>query len=174
MTIKPLHPSLPFPLGIGWRPEIALMIDRRHDLSFVEITAENIDAKQIPPALMQLRERGLSIIPHGISLSLGGSEHPSLDRVKHLAQLAERLNAPFVSEHIAFVRAGDVEAGHLLPIPRTRAALEVLVENVLEVKKVLPVPLALENISTLFDWPGAEMDEAGFVTEIIERTDSLL
>ena len=91
-----------------------------------------------------------------------------------LAALATRLGAPFVSEHICFVRAAGVEAGHLLPIPRTRVALDVLVENVLEAKKRLPVPLALENIATLFDWPEGEMDEATFLTEALERTDTLL
>lgn len=35
------------------------------------------------------------------------------------------LPAPLVSEHIAFVRAGGTEAGHLLPVPRTPDALDV-------------------------------------------------
>ena len=36
------------------------------------------------------------------------------------------------------------------------------------------MPLALENIASLFEWPGAEMDEAAFLTEALERTESLL
>jgi hypothetical protein len=52
--------------------------------------------------------------------------------VRHdaLARLARRVEAPFISEHIAFVRAGGMESGHLPPLPRTRAALDALVENV--------------------------------------------
>ena len=34
-------PGSPTALGIGWRPELALFIERRSDLSFVEILAEN-------------------------------------------------------------------------------------------------------------------------------------
>jgi hypothetical protein len=39
---------------------------------------------------------------------------------------------------------------------------------------VLPFPLALENIATLVEWPGAEMDEATFLAELLERTDTSL
>ncbi|HEV2088536.1 MAG TPA: DUF692 family protein, partial [Cryptosporangiaceae bacterium] len=91
-----------------------------------------------------------------------------------LATLAERLDAPMVSEHVAFVRAGGREAGHLLPLPRTRAALDVLVANVTEAMAGLPVPLALEPIASLFEWPDAELDEADFLTELLDRTGALL
>ena len=113
-------------------------------------------------------------MPHGVSLSLGGAEPLDRDRLRHLARLAESAGAPLVSEHIAFVRAGGLEAGHLLPLPRTKEAVELLVANVKEAQASLPVPLALENIAALFAWPHAEMDEAAFVAEILERTDALL
>jgi uncharacterized protein (UPF0276 family) len=162
-------------LGIGWRPELAHLIDRRGDLGFVEVIAENLDPRApLPRPLEQLRDRGLRIIPHGVSLSLGGSEPVNVRRVERLARLAEKLDAPLVSEHIAFVRAGGTEIGHLTPLPRTNEALEVLVENVEAAKAVLPVPLALENIAALFEWPEAELEEAQFVTAALERTDTLL
>ena len=168
-------PILKLGLGIGWRAEIALTIERRTDLGFVEIVAEHFSPdRELPQSLINLRERGLAIVPHGLSLSLGGAERIDPRRVDALAKLATRVGAPFVSEHVAFVRSGDLEAGHLLPIPRTRAAIDIVVENVREAQKHLPVPLALENISTLVQWPGAEMDEATFVREILERTDCLM
>jgi uncharacterized protein (UPF0276 family) len=113
-------------------------------------------------------------VPHGTGLSLGGAEPLDRKRLDHLARLAERLDAPMVSEHIAFVRAGGIEAGHLLPLPRTYESLDVLVENIREAQAALPVPLAIENIATLFEWPASEMDEATFITEALERTDTRL
>jgi uncharacterized protein (UPF0276 family) len=173
MTEIPEVPKLG--LGIGWRPELALTIERRPDLGFVELVAENLGLRGEPPAaLRNLQSRGVRAIVHGLGLSLGGAERPDPRRIDALARAAQQCSAQLVSEHIAFVRAGEAEAGHLLPIPRTRKALDVLVENVLEAKKRLPVPLALENISTLVQWPGAEMDEASFVTEALERTDCLM
>ena len=161
-------------LGIGWRPELALAIDRRSDLGFVEIVAENIDPRAIPAPLTQLRRRGVKVIPHGISVSLGGAQPIDRSRVRRLAELALQLDAPFVSEHIAFVRAGGVEAGHLLPLPRTKAAVDVVVENIRVAQDLLPVPLAVENIAALFDWPAAELSEADFLSQILDRTGASL
>ena len=161
-------------LGIGWRPELALDIERRQDLGFVEIVAENIDPDAIPSPLLKLREAGIQVIPHGISLSLGGAEPIDPARIRRLSDLARRLDSPLVSEHIAFVRAGGMEAGHLLPLPRTNAAMRVLLDNVKRARELLTVPLALENISALFEWPGGEMSDAEFVSRVVEETDSSL
>jgi uncharacterized protein len=162
-------------LGIGWRPELALAIHRQPDLGFVEVLAEDLDPDgPIPAPIEKLRRRGLPVIPHGVSLSLGGAEPPDAARLAHLGRLACRLGSPLVSEHIAFVRAGGIESGHLLPVPRTHQALDVLVANIRLAQEQLPVPLALENIASLMEWPDDEMDEAAFLGTILERTDALL
>jgi uncharacterized protein (UPF0276 family) len=168
-------PGLPLGLGMGWRRELAAVALRRPDLGFVEVVAESIPAdRPLPLPLEAVRRRGVQVVPHGVRLSLGSACAPDPARLAALARLAERVDAPLVSEHIAFVRSGGVEAGHLLPVPRTRVALEVLVGNVSAAMAALPVPLALEPIATLFEWPGAEIDEGDFVTELLERTGALL
>jgi len=169
-------------LGIGWRREIAGLIDdlaaagaaSPAHLGFIEIVAENVDPKAPPRELQRLRDLGLEIVPHGLSLSLGSAERPEPARLRRLARLAEELGSPLVSEHIAFVRAGGLEAGHLMPVPRTQAALDVLVANVDEAQSRLPVPLALEHVASLVEWPNAELDEVEFLAEVLERTDALL
>jgi uncharacterized protein (UPF0276 family) len=118
--------------------------------------------------------RGVRVVVHGVSLSLGGAEPLDPARLEALATLARRAGAPLVSEHVAFVRAGGLEAGHLLPVPRTRESLEVLVEHVRAARRSLPAPLALENIAALVEWPDGEVGEAEFLAELLERTDSLL
>lgn len=162
-------------LGIGWRPELAGFILERTDLTFVEVVAESFPPECTTPlALDALRHRGTAVVPHGIRLGLGGAELPDRRRVTALASVAQRFDAPLVSEHIAFVRAGGREAGHLLPLPRTRAALNVLVDNVRAVQPDLPAPLALEPIASLVDWPDPELTEGAFLTELLERTEAWL
>lgn len=161
-------------LGLGWRPEVASFVLAHEGLDFVEVLIENLVGRPLPPALDAVRRRGLTVIPHGVSLSLGGAEWPDAKRLSRLARLAEVVDAPLVSEHVAFVRSGGLEAGHLLPVPRTRHALDVLVENVRIAQGELPVPLALENVAGLFEWPESEFDEADFLTELLERTEALL
>jgi hypothetical protein len=162
-------------LGVGWRPELALAIERNPMLGFVEVLAEDLDPwGPLPAPIKSLRQRDLPVIPHGVTLSLGSAEPPDRRRLAALARLATRLEAPLVSEHLAFVRGGGIETGHLLPVPRTRQALDVVVENIRAAKAALPVPLALENVATLFEWPSPELDEAVFLAEVLERADVLL
>ncbi|MFJ7158937.1 DUF692 family multinuclear iron-containing protein [Streptomyces sp. NPDC101118] len=163
--------------GIGWRPEIADAIERLPELDWVEVVAENICPGHLPEPLVRLRERGIVTVPHGVSLGLGGAERPDAGKLADLAARAEALGAPLVTEHIAFVRAGGaltasprLEAGHLLPVPRTRDALDVLCENVRIAQDALPVPLALENIAALFSWPEDELTEGQFLAELVART----
>lgn len=160
--------------GAGWRPQIGGALAQVEALGFIEVIAESIASGALPQGVVAARARGLQVVPHGLGLSLGGAERPQRARLEHLASLAAGVDAPLVSEHIAFVRAAGREAGHLLPVPRTREALEILCENVSLAQEALPVPLALEHVAALVQWPGAEMDEATFVGELIERTGALL
>jgi uncharacterized protein (UPF0276 family) len=162
-------------VGIGWRPEIAGVVADLPGLRFAEVVAESVHAHgDLPPGLADLTDRGVAVVPHGVRLSLGGAEPVEPARVAHLAAVARRLGAPLVSEHIAFVRAGGVEAGHLLPVPRSREAVDAVVANVRRTRAELDVPIALEPIAAVFDWPDDEMDEGAFLTEILDRTDALL
>lgn len=163
--------------GIGWRPEIADAVERMPGIDWVEAVAENICPGHLPESLVRLRERGVTVVPHGVSLGLGGADRPDEERLTALAERAEALGSPLVTEHIAFVRAGGpltatprLEAGHLLPVPRTRDALDVLCENVRIAQESLPVPLAVENIAALLAWPGEEMTEGQFLYELADRT----
>ncbi|MET8683091.1 DUF692 domain-containing protein [Streptomyces sp. NPDC004732] len=163
--------------GIGWRPEIADAVEAMPGIDWVEAVAENLCPGHLPDSLLRLRERGVTVVPHGVSLGLGGADRPAEERLTALAERAEALGSPLVTEHIAYVRAGGaltatqpLEAGHLLPVPRTRDALDVLCENVRIAQDALPVPLAVENIAALVAWPGEEMTEGQFLYELVERT----
>jgi len=167
--------SRPYGVGIGWRPEISGFVAGLPGLRFAEVVAESVHAHgDVPDGLPALLDRGVAVVPHGVRLSLGGAEPVDPARVTHLTAVAERLKAPLVSEHIAFVRAAGIEAGHLLPIPRSREAVDAVVANVARTTAELAVPLALEPIASLFDWPDDELTEADFLTEILDRTGALL
>ncbi|RSM77003.1 DUF692 domain-containing protein [Kibdelosporangium aridum] len=161
-------------VGIGWRSEIDITVERLPGVDFVEVVAENLNPEALPESVVLLRERGMPVLPHAVSLSVGGAEPVDLKRVEHLAKLADVLDAPVASDHVCFVRAGGLDSGHLMPVPRTREALDVLVANVKTVQANLDVPFALENIAALLEWPDAELTEAQFLGELTERTDCLL
>jgi uncharacterized protein len=159
-------------VGIGWRGSIAGFVADLPGLRFTEVVAESLPGPggRIPEMLAALRARDVAVVPHGVTLSLGGADPVEPARVAHLAHCAVAVSAPLVSEHIAFVRAGGTEAGHLLPVPRSREAVAAIVDNVRRTQAELPVPLALEPIAQLVDWPDDELTEADFITEILDQT----
>lgn len=164
-------------VGIGWRREIAGVIA---DLTpgFCEVIAESVPVRRRrarpDTALLDLVRRGVPVIPHGVALSLGSVEPVQPKRIQRLAACAHALRSPLVSEHIAFVRAGGIEAGHLLPVPRTRVAIDVLVDNIHRTRAQLDVPLAVENIASFVEWPESDLTESEFLTELVDRTGVLL
>ncbi|WP_460302608.1 MbnB/TglH/ChrH family RiPP precursor modification enzyme [Actinocorallia aurea] len=159
-------------IGIGWRPEIAEFVAQLPGLAFTEVIAESLHHPD--HRLLELRDRGVAVIPHGVRLSLGGAEPVDPARIEHLARSAELVGAPLVSEHVAFVRAGGLEAGHLLPVPRSRDSLDVLVRNTAATMAGLGVPFAVEPIAAVFDWPDDDYTEGRFLTELLDRTGALL
>lgn len=157
-------------IGIGWRHELDLSIARLPGVDWVEVVAENLHATHLPETLLALKDRGLPVLPHAVSLSLGGAEPLDTTRVEHLAEVTRALGAPMASDHVCFVRAGGLDSGHLLPLPRTKEALDVLVANTRLAQSIVDVPFALENIAAVLEWPDAELTEAQFLTELTERT----
>jgi len=163
-------------VGLGWRDATAQLCASAPHIGFVEVIAERLFRRgaatpRVPEALAALAARGTTVIPHGVSLGLGGTEPPDRARLARLAAAARALRAPFISEHVAFVRGGGREAGHLLPLPRTSTALDVLVDNIGRAQDALPVPLVLENIAALFTWPEpGQLPEDVFLRALLDRT----
>jgi uncharacterized protein (UPF0276 family) len=162
-------------LGIGWRPALAHAIERLPFIDFIELTAELVPTdRDALTAIDRLRERGVAVAIHGLGLSLGSAESVDPGRLRLLRRVAHRFDAAIISEHLGFVRAGGLDAGHFLPLPRTRDAVDVVVANVREAQERLGQRIALENIASPLTWPDTDLDEAEFVSEIVEQSDSQL
>ncbi len=158
--------------GLGFREEIAADLLRApKSVDFVEVVAESCFVKPSARREALAVSEIWPVIPHGVKLSLGCAEGIEKDRAKSLGTFAKDLRAPFISEHVAFVRSGTREIGHLTGLPFTRTALQVVARNVAQARKHLPdVPLLLENIAWTFQWPDQEMTEPDFYQEIAAQT----
>jgi uncharacterized protein (UPF0276 family) len=162
----------PQPVGIGWRKELGSELFAKPRLvSFVEVVAEACIADpQMKREVLGIREVH-PVVAHGVKLSLGSAEGMDVGHAARLAAVARELRAPYVSEHVAFVRAGQTEIGHLTPLPRTSEAVTVVARNADRMKRVLrDRPLLLENVACTFFWPDDAMTEGEFYWEISERT----
>jgi uncharacterized protein (UPF0276 family) len=67
---------------------------------------------------------------HGVGLSIG-TDVP-LDRayLDQVAVIVERLSAPTYSEHLAFTRVPGRDLANLLPLPKTEAVADSIIEKV--------------------------------------------
>ncbi|HQQ77713.1 MAG TPA: DUF692 family protein [Thermoanaerobaculia bacterium] len=165
-------------VGLGWRPAIADRIFAAADrLDVVEVIAEDW-MKRPAREVRALRTLGahVPVVLHGVSLGLASSApvHPKrLDAFARVVELAEPVSW---SEHLAFVRGGGIEIGHLAAPPRCAATIEGTARNVARARAVVGSAPLLENVATLIDPPGSDRDEATFVADVLEAcgTDLLL
>jgi uncharacterized protein len=159
------------PTGILWREVSDHLIDQVPEVGCIEVMFEDLcDLDRLPPTLARLKAAGIPFIVHGATLSLGSAEPVNPSRIDEMARVVDMVNPPLVSEHIAFVRAGGLDAWHLMPLPRLADAIEIYADNLARVRERIDRPFALENIAYLFEWPDGEMDEAAFITELLRHT----
>jgi uncharacterized protein (UPF0276 family) len=159
-------------VGLGYRSAFrADLFAHRDAVDFLEIVADHFfEARREKLDELDLLAAHFPLIPHGLDLSLGSAEGLDEAYLDEFAELIERLDPPWWSEHIAFTRAGGIAIGHLACLPYTIEAIDVLARNVERVRRVIATPLILENVTAAFVIPGGQMDEPEFVTRALAAT----
>lgn len=107
---------------------------------------------------------------HGVAMSLAADSAPDATHLGRLAALVDRFEPMQVSEHLAWSVWGGVYRPDLLPVPRTRQALDRIVCNIAIVQDRLRRAIALENPSHYLAFEEHEFDELGFLIEIARRS----
>lgn len=162
--------------GLGWRPELAGAILRHLDrIDVVELMAEDFLAwNRDKRHAIKTLQSAVPIVLHCLSLGLASSAPVEHVRLEALARLVNEIEPDFWSEHLAFVRAGGIELGHLAATPRNDRTIESTVRNIARATEVVGTRPLLENIATLLEPPGSTLSEVEWVREIVERADATL
>lgn len=160
-------------IGLGFRPQLKSEIFlHQKEIDFLEITADHyLDATAQKLAELELLKKHFPLIPHGLNLSLGSAEGIDEGYLEKFAQLVENIQPEWFSDHICWTKSGGIDIGHLSPVPFTNESLKVLIRNISKVKNRIKTPLILENITYMFRYPFAEMDEAEFLRILLNETD---
>jgi len=145
------------------------------NVDFVEVISENymVDGGK-PLSVLERVRADIPVVLHGVSLSPGSAQGLDRDYLVRLRRLADRTEPLWVSDHVCWTRTTAHNSHDLLPLPYTRASLQVLAENVDAAQEALNRPLVLENPSTYMRFPNDEMTEWEFIAELVERTGSFL
>jgi hypothetical protein len=107
---------------------------------------------------------------HGVGLSLGSADGVDGAHLERLARLVERLDPALVSEHLSWSVAGGAYLNHLLPLPYTDEALEVLCRNVARAQERLGRRLLIENPSGYLRFAHSSIAEVDFLNALARRT----
>ena len=159
-------------VGLGWRAELALGIVAHLELiDVLEVIADDLfSAPRRSVRAMQTLARQRPIVLHGVSLGLASIEPVDDGRLEQMARLVGELEPELWSEHLAFVRAGGLEVGHLAAPPRSWATLEGTRRNAERAARLVGAAPALENVASLIDPPGSTLDEAEWLSHVLAET----
>jgi uncharacterized protein (UPF0276 family) len=160
-------------IGLGWRPELAAGILSNLDcIDVVEVIADDYfeaPARQI--RALQTLAAHVPVVLHGLSLGMASTVPVDRTRLEKMARLADRLQPEFWSEHLAFVRAGGIEIGHLAAPPRTASTIDSTAANLVTARAMVGSAPLMENIATLIDPPASDRDEPGWLCETLDASD---
>jgi uncharacterized protein (UPF0276 family) len=173
MRYREKHSIPDLGVGVGFRtPHVHQVLRDRPPMDWFEIISENYFAEGgIQRANLEVLRGSYRVVPHGVSLSIGGADPLDRDYLRRLRGLVSRLGAPWCSDHLCWTGVGGVDSHDLLPMPLTRATLDHVVERVKLVQSELGVPLALENASTYLEFRESNIPEPEFLAELAERAD---
>jgi uncharacterized protein len=163
-------------VGIGWRAPLAASIFTHLDsIDVVEIIADeyfSASARQLRSMRSLARQVPLAV--HGVALGLASVVPMHGQRLDKLAKVVNDIEPALWSEHLAFVRGGEYEIGHLAAPPRNAMTVEGALHNIRKAQAVVGSPPVLENIATLIDPPDSVLSEPEWVTAILQASASPL
>ncbi|MBM4298307.1 MAG: DUF692 domain-containing protein [Deltaproteobacteria bacterium] len=159
--------------GIGWRPELAAGILANLDrIGIVEVIADDyFEAPKAERRALKTLARQVPVALHGVTLGLASAAPVESRRLRRSAKLIDEVQPEFWSEHLAFVRGGGLEIGHLAAPPRTDATIDGAARNISAAKRIAGTAPLVENIATLIDPPASVMGEADWTRQILEAAD---
>ena len=160
--------------GLGWRPQLAFGILSNLDrIDVVEVIADDFfDARRSERRALKTLAAQVPVTLHGVSMGLASSVEVERRRLERSARLCEEIRPLSWSEHLAFVRGGGIEIGHLAAPPRCDETIEGTLRNLSLARAIVGVVPQLENVATLIDPPLSRYDEASWISEIICNSQS--
>lgn len=159
-------------IGIGFRvPIVRWTLANLDRFDVLEVTVDHYvkGGEYARKAIRGLVDR-IPLVLHGVGLSIGTDAPLDQEYLDGVVEAIEDLKTPSYSEHLAWTKAPGIDLANLLPVPRNRAAADMLVPKIRQVQARLPVPFSIENISYVFDFPDGEMSDAEFFNLLFRET----
>jgi len=167
-------PYLGFGLGLR-TPHYVDILETNPAIDWFEILTENYLVPGGKPLyyLDQIKER-YPVVMHGVSMSLGSTQDLDWAYLKQVKDLAKRVNARWISDHVCWTGVHRTNMHDLLPLPYTHECIEHIVNRIKQVQDFLEQPMLIENVSSYLTYAHSAMTEWEFLREITEQADCYL
>jgi uncharacterized protein (UPF0276 family) len=138
---------------------------------FFEVHAENYMGAGGPPhrSLERIRrEHPLSL--HGVCMSIGGPQPLDQAHLRRFRALVQRYEPELVSEHLAWSTHQSIFFNDLLPLPYTKATLDLVCSHIDRMQEAIGRRILLENPSTYVAFSSSTLGETDFLRAVVKRT----
>ena len=140
---------------------------------------ETADPRQpfrlVTDGIDEVRKRFPTILAHGVTSPVGGSQPPSADMARLFAESVRRLGAQLASEHLSFNRAagddGPFGSAFFLPPRQTECGVEAAVNAIRALRAELDVPFSFETPVSYLQPRADEIPDGAFVAAVAEAAD---
>lgn len=178
-------PALPeLGVGIVYFPALEPLLDAGKGLiDVIEVEPQPLWLKDSANGQPRLDERAFDRLHgrphrklvHGVGIPLAGTTGLDPSQLAAFKESISRLDPPWVSEHLAFLRAGHgpqtFNTGFLLPPLQSSETVDTCVRNIRQLRDEIGRPLAFENAANYLKPLPGEMSDGDFMAEIAEQAD---
>tara|TARA_R110002126_G_scaffold71743_1_gene179649 strand:+ start:1876 stop:2718 length:843 start_codon:yes stop_codon:yes gene_type:complete len=156
-------------VGISYMNAIGEHIEKNLDVfDFIEAYSERFFIRDDNSLLSRII-KNKPLVLHGLDLSIGSPEAVDEAYCAKLEAIIEETNCHWFSDHISLTKIENVEVGHLMPISFNDESIELIVSKVKSLTKRVSKPFLLENITYYYKIPHSNIEEADFITKILNQ-----
>lgn len=162
--------------GLGFRRELIPALKRGvpAPIRFFELAPENwLEMGGQSAHDLRVATEAHPFVCHGLSLSLGGPGPLDVTLLARIKAFMREHGIALYTEHLSWC-ADDAHLYDLLPIPLTEEAVRWVAARIRQAQDILGMRIGIENASTYFVPPGAEMSETEFINAIVREADCAL
>jgi len=164
-------------VGIGLRSQhiqeiLTALPNTLPNIGWLELLADNHLAEGgLDVAQLEAIAEHYPLTLHCVGMSLASVEPLDLDYCQRIKQLAKRVNATWVSEHLCFSAALGLYSHDLLPVPYNQTTLAHCVQRILQIQEALGERILVENVSSYMTFENSNMSEIEFINALAEQAD---
>lgn len=162
--------------GLGLRTDhYHTILETNPEIDWFEALSENYLVPGGKPLyyLDQISER-YPMVMHGVSMSIGSADPINWDYLRQIKELAQRIDAKWISDHCCWTGVHYNNMHDLLPMPYTDEAIQHMVSRIRAIQDFLGRQILIENASTYLTYTESHMTEWDFLKTVIEEADCLV